>query len=118
LAAISFEIDPRRRQLESHVFHGLGDDLRNGQVAEPLVVGGNDVPGRVLAAGLAQRLFVGFDVVGPELALGVVAFADFPVARRVVEPLLEALELLLGADVQEELEDARAVLRRAASRNR
>ena len=42
-------------------------------------------------------VLVGLDVVVPELALLVVALADLPVPRRIVEPLLEALELLLGA---------------------
>ncbi len=32
------EVDVRRRQLQAHVVHGVGDDLRHREVAEPLVV--------------------------------------------------------------------------------
>ena len=102
-------LSPCRRQLELHVLHRLGDDLRSRQVAEPLVIRRDDVPRRMRGAGFRQGLFIRFDVFRPQLALRVVRLADLPVAGGIVEPLLEALELLLGADMQEELENARAV---------
>lgn len=47
-----------------------GDDqLGHDQVAIPLFVGGDDVPGSPLRAGVAQGVFVGFHVFIPELAL-------------------------------------------------
>ena len=41
----------RRRQLQAHLVHGVGNDLRYGEVAELLVVRRNNVPGRALRAG-------------------------------------------------------------------
>ncbi len=74
------------------------------------MVGRNHIPRGVLRARPFHSVLERLDVVRPQLALRVVGLADFPVPRRVIEPLLEALELLLGADVEIELENARAVL--------
>src|SRR5215471_18434971 len=42
-----FEIDRRLRQLQLHIIKGVGDDLRDGEIAKPLVIGRNDKPRRV-----------------------------------------------------------------------
>ena len=59
---------------------------------------------------LLERVFEGLGVGVPERALGVVALADLPVAGRIVDALLEAPQLLLGIDVEVELEDVGAVV--------
>jgi len=87
----------------------LDDDARDQQVAKPLVIGGNDEPRRVLGAATRECFFVAGDVFVPEAALLVVGLADLPVLAGVVEPLFETLQLLFFGDVQEELENLRAV---------
>src|SRR5262249_26387158 len=104
------DVDARRRQLQAHLVHGVGDDLGDCQIAKPLVIGWNDEPGRVLGAGLFHRVLVCRDVFRPQLALGIVAFADLPMSRRIVQALREARELFFRTDVQIEFQDARAVL--------
>src|SRR6516165_11777655 len=77
------------RQFQTHLIHSISDDLRNSEVAKPLVVRGNDVPGRMLGAGRCNSVLVRLHILWPQLALGVVAFADLPMPRRVLEPLRE-----------------------------
>src|SRR3954447_15917492 len=91
-----------------HRLERLDDDPAHGPVAEPLAVGGDDVPGRLLGRGVRDRLLVGGLVVVPALALGEVAGVELPALGRVVEARLQPLRLLLARDVQEELDDARA----------
>jgi hypothetical protein len=87
----------------------VADDPRNHQVAEPLVVRRDDVPRRKLGAGVVDHAFISALVIGPQRAFGVVALADFPLPILVFQPHAEAFELLFGADVEEELEHARAL---------
>src|SRR5262245_19932212 len=109
LAPDRFEIDLRGGDLEVHVVQGVCDYLRNDQVAEPLPVGGNDVPGRFLGAGQPQCVLECLGIVVPQFALGIVAFADLPIPLRIIEPGSEALQLFLRADMEEELDDFHAV---------
>ena len=111
LAADVRDVHARGWQLQAHPIHRIGDDLRYRKVAEPLVVCRNDVPGRTLRAGHSHGILIGLDVLRPQLALGVVAFADLPMPRRIIESLLEAQQLLLGADVEEEFQDSGSVAR-------
>ncbi len=74
----------------------------------------NHKPGRIFGIALGERIFVGPHVVVPVLTLGVVGFTDLPALGGVVEPLLEALQLLVFTDVEKELEDSRAVGRRGS----
>src|ERR1700722_11556973 len=83
----------------------LDDDARNGQIAEPLVIGWNDEPGRMLGAAARKRVFIGGHVVFPVDPLLIIGLADLPLFARVVEALLEALQLLLFRNVQIELEN-------------
>src|SRR6185312_8594232 len=87
-----------------HRLEALDHDAADRPVAEPLAVGGHDVPRRVLDGRARDRLLVGGHVVVPALALGEVAPVELPALRRVVEARLEALGLLLARDVQEELD--------------
>src|SRR5271163_1074976 len=108
--ADGLQIHLRLRQLHSQVLHGGGDDLRYSQVAEPFVIGRNDVPRPVFGAGFSENVLESFRVVVPQRAFLVVAVADLPVAHGIVEPLLKSFQLFFPADVQEELDDARVVL--------
>src|SRR5947208_8581155 len=53
-----------RRQTE--VFHGCGNNLRNGEIPEPLVVGRDDVPGSMLLARLREHVLKCFGVLVPQ----------------------------------------------------
>ncbi|MGA7980028.1 MAG: hypothetical protein WCA32_07340 [Chromatiaceae bacterium] len=70
-------VDIQRRLRELHVEHlqGLGDDLGDGEVAEPLVVRGDDEPGSVLGSARAERVLERLGVGVPERALGIVPLA-------------------------------------------
>ncbi len=57
-----------------------------------------------------QGRLEGLDVVVPFFALGIVAGADLPLVRRIVEPRLEALELFFFGDVEKEFQNGRLVL--------
>jgi hypothetical protein len=103
------EVDGGFGELDAEVFHGLNDDLRDGEVAKPFVIGGDDIPRRMFGAALVEDVFVSGLVAGPVFALGVIGFADFPAAGGIVEALFEAVELFLFADVEVEFEDVGAV---------
>ena len=103
------EIDGRLRQLQFHVFHRVGDDLRDREIAEPFVVRRNDVPRRVLLRAVRERILESVDVVVPVVALAVVRRADLPLPSGIVEPLLEAGKLLVLRDVEKEFQDRRVV---------
>jgi hypothetical protein len=60
-------------------------------------------------AGRGKAVLVGLRVLLPVAALPDVAAAEFPVLLRIVDALEEAPALLLFRQVQEELQDARAV---------
>src|SRR5262249_29391337 len=104
------EIDVRRRDAQSHVVHRVGDDSRYGKVAKPFPVGRDHEPRGLCGARLLQYVFVRLTILRPPVALGVVRFADLPVALGILEPIAKAPALLLRADVQVELEDPCAVL--------
>ena len=97
-----FELEPVQR---------LHQRRRHHHAREPLVVGRHHVPRRFGAAGLADRFLVGRHVFRPQLALGDVAQRELPALVRLVDAVEEALALFLARDVEEELEDQRAVAR-------
>jgi hypothetical protein len=90
---------------EAEGFEGFEDDFGDGEVAEPLVVGGDDKPGGVLVGGAAEDVLVGVHVSGPEDALFEVEGIELPVLVGVVDAGLEAAGLFFVRDVEEELED-------------
>ncbi len=73
------------------------------------MVGGDDVPGRVLGGGVVEGLLKGLLVIVPVLALLHVVHGELPVFVRAVDALQKALLLLLFRYVEEELQDHRAV---------
>jgi hypothetical protein len=71
----------------------IRDDLRYSKIPEPLVVCRNNVPWRVLSARFFYGVFVSIQIVRPKLTLGIVAFADLPLPRWILEPLLKTGQL-------------------------
>src|SRR6516162_8285113 len=69
-------------------------------------------PRRFARAPLADSVLKGFDIVVPESSLRIVRFADLPIAMRILQALRETGELLILANVKEELQDRRPVLGR------
>lgn len=59
------EVHARRRHLQAHSIHGVGDDLRHREIAEPLVVRGDDVPGRMLCARQRHGILVRTQILRP-----------------------------------------------------
>ena len=88
----------------------VDDDGGDGEVAIPLVVGGDDEPRGMLAAGGGEDVVVGIHVPGPELALVNVGVGELPVFFRVVDAGLEAAGLFVAGDVEIELEDEDVVV--------
>ena len=72
------DIHVRRRKCQTHFLHRIRDDLRYSQIAEPLVVCRNYVPGRVLSARFCYGVFISIHIFWPKGALGVVTFTDLP----------------------------------------
>src|SRR5579862_8413818 len=68
------------RQLQTHLVHRVGDNLRYREIAEPFVVGRDDVPRRTLRTCPRQSILIRLDIFWPKLAFGIVAFADLPVS--------------------------------------
>ena len=75
-----------------------------------LRLAGHHVPGSGLGRCLRQRLVVGLLELGPQLPVLEVAPLELPSLVRVVESCLEASSLLLGGDVEEELDDGGALI--------
>src|ERR1700745_190659 len=78
------------RQFQAPLMHRISYNLRHGEIAKPLVVRGNNIPWRALGAGRCNCLLVRLHILRPQLSFGVVAFADLPMPRRILEPLREA----------------------------
>lgn len=74
----------------------------------PILVGGDDVPGALLAT-FFEELFVGFLVEEIFFGFGPVAVVMFPEFFAVGDPFLEAFELAFAGDVEVEFEDFGAV---------
>ena len=110
LFANVLDIHRRRRERHLQPFQVLHDDPGHGEVPEPLVVGRDNEPGGMLGAATGECILVSRRVVVPVGSLLVIGLADLPLLGRVVEPILEAFQLLPFGDVQVELEDMGVVL--------
>src|SRR5438874_4463917 len=99
-------------QLHVHLFHLLDDDLRNCQIAKPLMIRWNDKPGSMFGARFVKYILERLDVITPIFAFFVIRVADLPLAIRVIQSLLEPGKLFLFRNVQEKFENRRVVLRR------
>src|SRR5712692_756585 len=112
--AFMFQRDPRRLQFlalcrinfgisEVQFFECVHDRCRDDQPRIPFVVGGDDVPRRMLSRGMLDHFLVGGHVVAPEAALTDVGGRKLPVLRGLFEPPQEALALLPFREVEKEL---------------
>ena len=97
-------------QLHVHIFHPPGDDLRNSQIAKPLVIRWNDKPGSVLSARFVKHVLERIDVIPPIFAFFVIRVTDLPLTIRVIQSLLEPGELFLFRNMQEKFENRCVVL--------
>src|SRR5438093_559622 len=103
-------IERRLRELHLHGLEGFDHDLRYGEVSIPLLVGGDDEPGGRFRAAADQGVFIRPLVIVPKLAFLEVGWSELPAFRRILDPLLDPLLLLVLADMQEEFEDRDVVL--------
>ena len=87
----------------------IQDNLGNDQPGILLIIGGNDVPGRVMGAGRGQASLISSHVMLPVLPLVNVRDAEFPVLVRLINALEESLSLLCFRQVQEEFDDPGAI---------
>src|SRR5215213_3927557 len=104
----------RRRKLWVYRREGVGDGAGDNEVAVPLLVGRHDVPGSVFGRAVRDGVPESGLVVVPEGALLDVGRGELPALVRVFETGLESPFLLVFGDVQEELQDAYAVVREVA----
>ncbi len=94
------------------LFEGRTEGLGHLHVAEFVVRGRHQGPGRIGCRGFAQHVFGGRQVGIIVLVLPTLGLAHLPRKRGVFLQLLEALLLFLLADVQEEFEYERAIVRK------
>src|SRR6266849_10858851 len=94
VAPDTLEVDCRLREPHVQRFQRLHEDLRYREVPKPLLIGGNDIPGRFLRVALRDGVLVGARVLLPPFSICEVAQRHFPLPRRVLEPALETPLLL------------------------
>ena len=114
----SAHVEVGRGPLEVEPPQRLEQQVADGEVAEPLLVRRDDVPGRRLGVGALEGDLVGVAVLGPPSPLVDVAGVELPVLGRVVEAGEQPLLLLGRGDVQHALEDRGALRRPDAARSR
>lgn len=95
--------------LNLECFQSCHYDLRNCEIAKPFVIGGDQEPGSRRAVAFGENLFIGFLVLFPVFALGVIGLAYLPAFGGIIKSLFEALQLLFFTDVQKEFQYVRAV---------
>ena len=78
-------VDRGLRIFELEARHEFDDDRGDGDVAIPLVIGGDDEPGGMFVAGSREDVVVGVHVARPELALVNVGVRELPVFLCVVD---------------------------------
>jgi hypothetical protein len=69
----------------------IKDNLGHNQPGVPLIIGGDDIPWRVMGAGRVQVRLIRLDVMLPVFSFVNVGKADFPVLLRLIDALEEAL---------------------------
>ena len=79
-------------------------------VTGPFSIGGNDVPGGKISAGVGQHLFVGSVIVIPEFALVEISGGELPMFFRILLTGAEAFGLFFAGDVEEEFQDGGAAV--------
>ncbi len=88
---------------------GVEQNTRHDEACIWLVIGGNDVPRRVMSAGSAQAFRVGLHILLPILSLLHIRGGKLPILPRCVDPVEEAPALLLFREVQKKFDDLRAI---------
>jgi hypothetical protein len=84
-------------------------DLRYDQPRIFFVIGGNDMPGRVMGACRAQAFLIRIHVILPVASFVNIGQAEFPVPVRVVEPFEQAFPLFVLRKMKKDFDDLRAV---------
>jgi hypothetical protein len=92
-----------------HFMERIQDNLGNSQAGVFLIVGGNDVPGRVMGACRAETGLIRLHVLLPIFPLMHVRQTEFPVLVGFIDALEEPLSLLFLREVKEKLDDPGAV---------
>ena len=90
-------------------FECVEDNLGYDQSSILLVVGGNDIPGRVPGACRTEAFFIGLHVLLPEFPLLNVPKAQFPILFLLIDALKETLSLFFLGEVEEESDDTGSV---------
>src|SRR5581483_2510569 len=107
-AADLAQIDCWFRKLNAEFLHGVRNNLRDYQIAEPFVIGRNYEPRRMVRTAFRKRVLISALIGIPVFSFRVIRFADLPLPSGIFQSLFEALQLLFFADVQEELQNMRA----------
>ncbi len=84
--------------------------MRHGKIPEPLLIRGNDEPGRVGGAATRERIFVGRGVIVPIFSFLEIRLGNLPVFVAIVDALEEPLLLFVLTDVQKEFQNLDVVL--------
>src|ERR1035437_5383387 len=90
-------------------FERIEYNLRYNQPSVFLVIGGNDIPGRVPGACRTEAFLIRLHVLLPEFPLLNIRKAEFPVLFRHIDALKKTLSLFLLREVEEILDDAGSV---------
>src|SRR6516164_10459135 len=91
------------------------DDRRSDHhPRKPFVVGRHHVPGRERRRSMPDDVLVDRHVSRPQRAFGDIVHRELPVLGRLLEPVEKPLTLFPFGDVEEELQDYRAVARQIA----
>src|SRR5581483_2936634 len=88
----------------------LDEQRRHVHVADPVVVGGHDVPRRPVGGRLPDHLLVGLHELVPACAVVEISAAELPRLLGVLEPVAQPLALLFARHVQEDLDDRRSLV--------
>ena len=99
----------RFRIIHPELFQRIEDDLRNDQPGVLFVIGGDDIPGCGCGARCTQACLIRLPVVIPQFPLSDVSETEFPVLRRFINALEQALSLFVLRQVEEELDDPGAI---------
>ncbi len=105
------EVFPGLGPFHVEIFEGGDNALCNDVVAEPFVVGGDDVPGGAAGAATIEGVLVGLLELIPIFAHADVVLAELPVLGGILNARKQAFGLFLFADVQEEFQEDDVIVR-------
>ena len=96
----------------------LDERLEHGDPGVALLLAGHEVPRREVVVGALEHLLGGDGVLVGLLAVAPVLVGDLPPPQRVVLAVLEPAQLLVGADLQPELDEDHALRGESSARTR